>query len=190
MEAEKRMMGYLPPYWEKSAEMQQILKTEGAEIDTLNERIKYIYLDAFIMRASEERIAEWEQWLKLPPAGTLDERRRRILSYFQVFVKLNEGVIKTLVAVIYNGARAKVAFVDGEIKIVVVPLPENYLDTDTSLLISQLEPKKPCHIGVSAKRFQCTWGDINREFKTWAEAKAKRPTWRDILLHVPDDIEV
>ncbi len=189
MSAEKRMMGYLPPYWENSAEMQQILKTEGAEIDTLHERTKCIYLDAFIMSAGEARIAEWEKWLKLPPSGTLEERRRRILSYFQVFVKLNEGVLKTLVAVIYNGARAKVAFVDGEIKIVVVPLPENYLDTDTTLLISQLESKKPCHIGVSAKRFQCTWGDINREFKTWAEAKAKRPTWRDILLHVPDDIE-
>ena len=189
MSAEKRMMGYLPPYWQESAEMKQILKTEGAEIDTLHERTKCIYLDAFIMSAGEARIAEWEKWLKLPPSGTLEERRRRILSYFQVFVKLNEGSIKTLVAVIYNGARAKVAFVDGEIKIVVVPLPENYLDTDTTLLISQLESKKPCHIGVSAKRFQCTWGDINREFKTWAEAKAKRPTWRDILLHVPDDIE-
>ena len=190
MNAEKRMMGYLPPYWESSAEMQQILKTEGVEIDTLNERIKYIYLDAFIMHASEERIAEWEKWLKLPPNGTLDERRRRILSYFQVFVKLNEGIIKTLVAVIYNGARSKVTFVDGEIKIVIVPSPEDYLDTDISLLISQLEPKKPCHIGISATRFQCTWGDINRDFDTWAAAKAKRPTWGDILMHVPNEIEV
>ena len=190
MSAEKRMMGYLPPYWHDSAEMQQILKTEGAEIDTLNERIESIYLDAFIMSASESRIAEWEKWLKLPPAGTLDERRRRILSYFQVFVKLNEGVIKTLVAMLYRDARAKVVFSDGEIKIVIIPLPENYLDTDTTLLIEQLAPKKPCHIGVSASRFQCTWGDINREFDTWAEAKAKRPTWRDILLHVPEDIEI
>ena len=190
MEAEKRMMGYLPPYWHESAEMKQILKTEGVEIDTLNERIKSIYFDAFIMTASEARISEWEKWLKLPPAGTLDERRRKVLSYFQVFVKLNEGAIKTLVAVLYRDARAKVSFKDGEIKIIIIPMPENYLDTDTDLLVKQLETKKPCHIGVSASRFQCTWGDINREFKTWAEAKSKRPTWRDIMLHVPDDIEV
>ena len=154
MSAEKRMMGYLPPYWEESAEMQQILKTEGAEIDTLNERTKSIYLDAFIMSASESRIYEWEKWLKLPPAGTLEERKRKVLSYFQVFVKLNEGVIKTLASVVYNGARAKVKFEDGEIKIMIIPLPENYLDTDTNLLVEQLEPKKPCHIGVSASRFQ------------------------------------
>lgn len=190
MTVAKRMMGYLPPYWHESLEMQEILKAQGKEIELLNTKIESIYLDAFIMSASESRIAEWEKWLKLPPSGTLDERRRRILSYFQVFVKLNEGVIKTLASVLYRGARAKVSFADGEIKIIVVPLPENYLDTDTKLLVSQLEPKKPCHIGVKASRFQCTWGDINNSFGTWAEAHAKRPTWRDILLHVPDDIEI
>ena len=190
MSAEKRMMGYLPPYWHESAEMQQILRTAGAEIDTLNKKIECIYLDAFIMTAGESRIAEWEKWLKLPPAGTLDERRRRVLSYFQVFVKLNEGVIKTLVAVLYRDARAKVTFADGEIKIIVIPWPENYLDTDTALLVEQLETKKPCHIGIAARRFQCTWGDINNSFATWAAAKTQRPTWRDIMLHIPDDIEI
>ncbi len=190
MDAKKRMMGYLPPYWHESAEMQQILHTQGVELDTLKEKIQGIYNDAFIMLAGESRIAEWEKWLGLPPVGTLDERRRKVLSYFQVFVKLNEGVIKTLTATIYRGARAKVKFLDGTIRIVVIPLPENYTDTDTSLLVTQLEPKKPCHIGIDAKRFQCTWGDINSSFATWANAMAARPTWRDILLHIPDNIEI
>lgn len=187
--AGKRMMGYLPPYWHENAEMQQIMQTDGAEVATLNQQAESIYTDAFIMQASESRIAEWEKWLKLPPTGTLDERRRKILSYFQVFVKLNEGVIKTLAAAIYRGARARVRFLDSEIKILVIPLPENYHDTDTSLLVMQLEPKKPCHIGVSASRYQCTWGDINRSFTTWGHAKAERPTWRDIILHIPNYIE-
>lgn len=183
------MMGYLPPYWYPNKEMQQILQTEGAEVDTINEKTSCIYNDAFIMLASESRIAEWEKRLSLPPTGTLEERKRRVLSYFQVFVKLNEGVIKTLTAILYRGARAKVTFADGEIKIVVIPLPENYLDTDTSLLVTQLEPKKPCHIGIAASRYKCSWGDVKNSFATWAEVRTKRPTWRDVLLHIPDNIE-
>ena len=190
MNAEKRMMGYLPLYWHESAEMQQILRTQGVELDTLKEKIQSIYNDAFIMLASESRIAEWEKWLGLPPVGTLDERRRKVLSYFQVFVKLNEGVIKTLTATIYRGARAKVKFLDGTIRIVVIPLPENYTDTDFSLLAIQLEAKKPCHIGINTERYQATWGDINGSFITWKEAVTQRPTWRDILLHIPDNIEI
>lgn len=185
----EKMMGYLPPYWHENKEMQQILNTAGAEMALENEAAVSIYRDAFIMQANEERIAEWEQWLKLPPVGTLDERRRKILSYFQVFVKLNEGVIKTLAATLYRGARARVRFIDSTIKIVVIPLPENYLDTETALLVQQLEPKKPCHIGLSASRFTCVWDDINRSFVTWGQVLAKRPKWRDVKLHIPDYIE-
>lgn len=190
MDAAKRMMSYLPLYWHESAEMQQILQAQGAELDKLKEKIQSIYDDAFIMLAAESRIAEWEKWLGLPPVGTLDERRRKVLSYFQVFVKLNEGVIKTLTAALYNGARAKIKFLDGTINIVVIPLPENYIDTDFSLLAVQLEPKKPCHLGTNTERYQATWGDINGSFATWQEAMAKRPTWRDILLHIPANIEI
>lgn len=189
MTAEKEMMNYLPPYWHESEEMQQIMKAQGAEFDKLDVKTETIYTDAFIMTASEARIAEWEKKLKLPPAGTLDERRRKVLSYFQVFVKLSETSIQALTELLYRGARAKLVFKDSEIKIIVIPLPENYLDTDTSLLVTQLQPKKPVHIGVAAKRFQCTWGDINNSFDTWAAAYAARPTWRDIMLHIPDDIE-
>lgn len=183
----ERMLHYLPPYWHPNAEMQQIMQTEGAEVTAINQQAVCIYTDAFIMQASESRIAEWEKWLKLPPTGTLDERRRRILSYFQTFVKLSEGVIKTLVATIFNGARARVKFIDSEIQIIVIPLPENYLDTiDVTLLNTQLEPKKPCHIGIATSRYMCTWGDINRSFTTWGQAKAARPTWNDIKYHIPN----
>ncbi len=181
----KRMMGYLPDYWHNSLEMQQILHNEGLEVDTLNKKVQCIFFDAFIMTASLERIEEWEKWLKLPPVGTLDERRRRILGYFQTFVKLNEGVIKTIVAALYNNARANVSFADSEIKIEVIPLPENDKDVDFPLLYTQLEPKKPCHIGIAVKRFYCTWGDIKNGFKSWGDVKTKRKTWLDVKNFIP-----
>ena len=185
----KRMMGYLPPYWHENAEMQQIMQTDGAEVTTLNTQAKCIYTDAFIMQASESRISEWEKWLGLPPEGTLDDRRRKILSYFQTIVKLNENVIKSLASMLYRGARVKVRFLDSEIQIEFIPLPENYLDTDASLLAEQIEPKRPLHIGLSITRYQCMWGDIDRSFPSWGQAKALRPTWYDIKLHIPDYIE-
>ena len=44
----KRMMEYLPPYWYEYTEMQQILKNEGAEIDTLDDESEFILTDAFL----------------------------------------------------------------------------------------------------------------------------------------------
>lgn len=181
-----RMMEYLPPYWHEVSEMKEILETEGVELDDLIPKGRQVLLDAFIMTASESRISEWERWLKLSPSGTLDERRMQILRNFSVISKLSDDSIKALVKSLYDGARALNQFDDSEIKITVVPLPENFMDDlDLSILLEQLEYRKPCHIGVSAERAYSCWQDIYDNFDTWGDVKNTFKSWEEVLMYIP-----
>lgn len=181
-----RMLNYLPAYWQVIEEMKRILYAEGIELDGISETSERIMLDAFIMTASESRIAEWEKWLNLPPTGTLEERRWTVLQYFAVISKLTDQSIKTLVASLYNGARAVNRFEDSTIKIIVVPLPEHFMDEfDFSLLHKQLSTRKPCHIGVTAERGFSDWGDVKENFNSWGNVKSKFKTWEEVLMYIP-----
>ena len=95
--AAARMMDYLPEYWHVSPEMQAILEGDGLEVDRFLNVIASIYTDSFILTASESRIKEWEQDLKIVPTGTLEQRRLYVLSKLRGQGKLNEAKIKSIV---------------------------------------------------------------------------------------------
>lgn len=183
----KRMMGYLPPYWHEYEEMQQILKNQGLELDELDEDSNCILNDAFILTMGESRIAQWEDWLYLPPNGTLDDRRMAILSYFAVISKMTRESIQTLVRSLYNNARSTVVFKDSTIKIKIKPLSENESDElDFQRLLDQLEKRKPCHIALLTKRWMCTWGDVKNGFNTWQDVLNNRQTWWHLMMWIYD----
>lgn len=177
----KRMMEYLPPYWQEYAEMKAILRSTGSELDKLNDQSEFILTDAFIITMSERRIREWEKWLELPPTGTLEDRRLAILEYFAVISKLTKESIQVLVARLYKGARAIVRFNDSTIKITIKPLPEHDTeDIDFEILLKQLQKRKPCHIGLYADRYVSTWGEIKKGFKTWGAVKGLCRNWQEV----------
>lgn len=178
----KRMMEYLPPFWHEYAEMQQILQNEGLELDDLDDSSNCILNDAFILTMGESRIEEWEAWLKLPPNGTLDDRRMAILSYFAVIAKMTRESIEVLVASLYSNARAEVIFKNSTISITIKPLPDHDSDElDFQRLLNQLKLRKPCHITLFTERWHCTWGDIKNGFNTWQALKDDRKSWQHVL---------
>lgn len=182
----KEMMGDLPPYWHENEEMQLILNAQSIPLDKLHQEALIILQDAYLSTMSESRISEWEKWLKLEPIGTVEERRTRILRYFGVIVKLNEESIKTLVARFCNNANARVKFKDGEIKIIVIPLPENFMDElDFSILEAEIAIRKPQHLGVNIERYIATWGEIAEDFDTWGSLKTYQ-NWNEILMYISE----
>ena len=182
----ERMMSYLPEYWHPIEEMKRIFEVMGVEFDDLSEDSQRILLDAFIMSASESRIVEWEKWLKLAPTGTLEQRRLSVLQRFSVISKLTDRSIKSLVASLYNNARALTQFEDSTIKITVVPLPENFTDElDFTALLEQLNTRKPCHLGVIAERGYSDWGDVAENFNSWASVKNEFKNWEEVLMYIP-----
>lgn len=183
----KSMMENLPPYWHEYEEMQELLKAMGVEIDDLTDDADAIITDSFILTMGESRIEEWEHWLKLPPNGTLDDRRMAILSYFAVISKMTRESIQTLVATLYSGARAEVVFKDSTISITIKPLPDHDADElDFQRLLDQLELRKPCHIALFTKRWYCTWGDIKNGFNTWQTLKDDRNSWQHVIEFIPN----
>ena len=176
----KRMMEYLPPYWHEYVEMKEIFKTVGVELDDLETKSNQILTDAFIMTMTESRIKEWEKWLGLPPTGSLEERRLAILNYFAVISKMTKESIQVMVARLYNGARAIVRLKDSTIKITIKPLPEHAFDPlEFEILIKQLNPRKPCHIGLFVDRYVGTWGEVLKGHKTWGQVKL-HGDWHDV----------
>ena len=177
----KRMMESLPLYWHEYEEMEELLKAMGVEIDELTDDAEAIIDDAFILTMGESRIEEWEKWLKLPPNGTLDDRRMAILSYFAVISKMTRESIQTLVATLYNDARAIVRFKDSTLKVTIKPLPEHDTETiDFSLLLKQLNSRKPCHITLKVDRYISTWGEVKQGFTSWGDVKNRRQTWQQV----------
>ena len=182
----KEMMDYLPQYWQDIEEMKYILHSQGIEFESLTEEVKNILNDAYILTASEKRISQWEKRLKLPPTGTLDERRMAVLRYIAMNSKLSGTLIKSLVASAYNNARAKVDFKDSTINVIVVPLPEHFLDElDFSILEDQLELRKPCHIGLHVERGYSKWGDVKDTIRTWGDVKNDFKNWEGVYLYIP-----
>lgn len=178
----KRMMESLPLYWHEYEEMQELLKAMGVEINELTDDAEAIIDDAFIMTMGESRIEEWEKWLKLPPNGTLDDRRMAILSYFAVISKMTRESIQTLVKTLYSNARSEVVFKNSTISITIKPLPDHDSDElDFQRLLDQLKLRKPCHITLFIERWYCTWGDIKNGFNSWQALKDDRTNWQHVI---------
>ena len=167
--------------------MKRILHAQSVELTDSHEEAFVILTDAFLTTMGESRIREWEIWLKLPPTGTLEERRSRIAQKFGVVSKLNEREIKTLVATLHNDARAKVQLLDSDIKITVIPLPEHQTDElDFTSLTSQLSVRKPCHLGLIIERGYSTWGGVrDGRLRSWGEVRALKD-WEEVLLYIPE----
>lgn len=150
-----RMMGYLPAYWHEYLEMKRLLKAYSLELDELDAEHANILVDCFILEMRKERLEEWERWLKLPPEGTLQDRRLAVLGYFFNGVKMSRESIQTLVAQMYNGARAQVEFYNSTIWIKIGLLPE-YADSLFNY-----------------------WATINEKYETWGEFLAdQKHGWR------------
>ena len=182
----KEMMQYLPVYWHENEEMKRIFHAQSVEIDGLHEDALVILNDAFLATMGESRIAEWEKWLKLPNSGTLEERRLRIFQYFGVISKLNEQSIKTLVAMLHDNARASVRVINSDIYVMVLPLPENFMDElDFTQLNQQLSIRKPCHLGLIIERAFSNWGDIKNSFNSWADVRNLR-NWEEVVMFIPE----
>lgn len=201
-----RMISYLPLFWHEYPEIQELLHAYSVEIDAHNEEKSYILVDAFILEMREERIEEWERWLKLPPVGTLHDRRMAILGYFFNGVKMSRESIQAIVSQMYNGARANVAFHDSTIWIEIKPLPDRYTDFVTywvdinqnyaswgeflrdqergwelnspfKALYDYLYKRKPCHIHLVIDRYKCKWSDV-LDARDWGAVSAVN--WKDL----------
>lgn len=180
--AAQRMLGYLPEFLRTAREIKAILESEGHEIDRLSDNIQLIINDAYIMSASESRIQQWEQKLKIVPAGTLEQRKQFILAVLRGQGKLNETKIKSVVNA-FTGGEAIVTFTNSTIDIKILPpnMGDIYLFPDVE---RSLRPRVPAHIGLLVRRWYCTWNDVLQNYAHWSSV-AEAGTWQDVKNYIP-----
>ena len=82
MDSRRQLISYLPPFMQEYIEIQEIMRADQFEVDTLWDAIERAFADQFIWDATEYGVHRWEVMLKIQPkdTDTLDERKFRILA--------------------------------------------------------------------------------------------------------------
>lgn len=173
---------YLPKIMQDVREFKAFLAAEDVEVNDLKNHVKIIIDDSFILSASETRIMEWEQALKIQPYGTLPQRKSFLISYIRGQGKLNEARIKSIVEA-FTGGDSIVTFGNSNIRIQILTPPDGdvyrYPDVERAL-----SPKKPAHIGLTVERWYSTWGDVKNDFGTWGDV-GNLTNWEYLKNYIP-----
>lgn len=172
------LMKYLPEYWHQNLEMQEILKRQCEEFKVYALSQEPVFTDSFILQASESRVAEWEKKLGITAKGTLDERRQVIFGMLYSIRKLDEATIKELVKLNCSNANCIVQIKNSNIDVEVLPASHNGFYNFANLN-RVLSIKKPAHLGLKVYFYQCTWGEIEKNFTTWNDVKTYG-NWVDV----------
>ena len=172
---------YLPPFYHNVLEMVEITKTEDREFEEYAILLPWLIDEATIIKASENRVKEWESLLAITPQGTLDQRKMMIIATLRGQGKLTEAKIKSICEAFTGDPDAEVAFHNSRIKIRIYP-PGNgevFLFPD---VYRALEPLKPAHIGLEVERWYCTWGDVKQRQEDWQAVKDNFKDWNELKM--------
>lgn len=176
------LMKHLPEYWHQNLEMQEILKRQCEEFKLYVLSQEPVFTDSFILQASEDRIVEWEKKLGITGNGTLDERRQVIFSMLYSIRKLDEATIKELVRLNCSNADCNVRIKNSNIDVEVLPTSHNGYYNFANLN-RVLNIKKPAHLGLKVYFYECTWGEIKKNFSTWNDVKTYG-NWSDVNTYL------
>jgi hypothetical protein len=176
------LMQYLPEYWHSNVEMQEILKRQCEEFKLYVLSQEPVFTDSFILQASENRVVEWEKKLGITANGTLDERRQVIFGMLYSIRKLDEATIKELVKLNCSNADCNVRIKNSNIDVEVLPTSHNDYYNFANLN-RVLNIKKPAHLGLKVYFYECTWGEIKKNFSTWNDVKTYG-NWSDVNTYL------
>lgn len=176
------LISRLPLHLQNIAEFRQINNALDTEVALLNERASSIISNSTIMKADEERVAEWEKYLDINAEGNLYQRKLFLVATISGSGKLNEEKIKSLVQ-IYTGGSATVTVENSTINVKILPPKsgELFRFEDIERTLTRL---KPAHLGLVVERDYSSWNDIKTEFSSWNSIKTGLNKWNDVKNYV------
>ena len=107
----EELLTYYPRFYHGVYEMVEILKAQGKIADEIERNIEQVYFNCFIDYADEPTLAKLERFLDigLNKTRTLEERRRRIKSFFVGFGKVSASLLEEMIKS-YTGANVSSRF--------------------------------------------------------------------------------
>lgn len=177
------LINYLPSFLQVVEDYKELLNSLDIEVNYLKEGYQYILNQANILTADEQRVEEWEEFLKIDSQGDLNQRKKFIIATLTTVGKLNKSKIEEIVNIYTNGGGAEVEFVNSTIIIKVKPPKgnENFLFPDIERTINRL---KPAHLGLSIIRDYVLWNDIYLDFDSWDKVFNNFETWKDVKNYI------
>lgn len=181
--AGKRIMSYVPGYYEVSRIFRVLAQVRGAEIDALRQALDET-LAQFFARTATWSLDDWEAELGLAPQPgfTDEERRDRIVSkltgYGTCTVTLTEQVAEAYdqgsIDVIQDHTiyQVTIRFVD------TTGVPPNI--DDLKIAVREVIP---AHLGLTFEYNYLIWGELDAKNWTWDQFDALALTWDQLEVY-------
>lgn len=191
----QEMATYLPPLYDDSRVMAELLEAEGVEFDTLRGAIEELALQWFA-RSATWGLDEWEDFLELPaqPSWTDTERQDRLVSRLRGYGSATKALIKAVASSYAYGTVEVYDQNDGEpaytIRIEYVSqlgVPSNLIDAQRAI-----RAVVPAHLEITYTFNFMTWTELDtinagapRTWDQWDTADAGGPyTWDEMEVLV------
>lgn len=174
----QEMATYLPPLYESSVVMAELLEAEGADLDLLRAAIEELHAQLFVTTATWGLDA-WDTFLGLTPAtGFTDgERRDRLVARMRGWGSANKDLIKSIASSYTYGTVTVQDQNDGEAAYVVVVQLIDALGIPSTFneFSAALRAAIPAHLGVTFIFNFMTWDDLDAANWTWNQIDGTDP---------------
>lgn len=183
-EAGKRIMGYVPKYYESSRIFRALAQHRGEEVDKFRQALNET-LDQFFARTATWSLDDWEEELGLSPQPgfTTQERQDRIVSklrgYGTCTIYLAEQVAEAYdqgaIDAIQDHAiyQVTIRFVD------TLGVPPNI--EDLKIAVREVVP---AHLGLAFEYNYLIWDEYDAMGLTWNQLDALGKTWDQLEVWV------
>lgn len=146
MSGSDRLKGYLPKYYDGVLEMEQLVGTEGPEVDLMASRIEEL-LNQSYPESATWAISRYERDLQIvAEAGKpIEQRRSVVVSKMRGHGKVSGSLIKN-VAQAYDGGQVDVSVTPADYKITITFIDTLGIPPNLDDLKNALNDIKPAHL--------------------------------------------
>lgn len=179
------LIEYLPQFLREFAEYKVLFDSLDIEVQDLKDGIMYAVDQASIMNCDEERVKEWESFLRIDAQGDLYQRKLYIVATLTTVGKLNKKKIEDIVNIYTNGGGCIVKFEESTIKVQVKPPNggEIFLFPDIERTLDKM---KPAHLALLVTRFYSKYSDIKTDFADYQAIKDRFDTYNQVFAYIKE----
>ena len=156
------LIDYVTDYLKDFKEIQEIMRTETVELQSLWEKQEQLTEESFITSCSVDGISRYERMLQITPLAndTLETRKIRVLSKWNTAVPYNFAYLEKQLSILCgeNGYRIEVDFSGQEVTVKVELTSKNMVDPVRSML----EEVLPCNLIRNVQLLYNTHGLLSR----------------------------
>lgn len=175
----KKLMSYLPDYYEEIQEFVEIMQTEDIEFDKLNAALVDTFRQ-FHPETATWGIKFWEKDLKIisMPSKPIEQRRSVVISKMRGSGKVSASMIKN-VAESYDGGEVEVSVFPSDYSFRIEFVSTMGIPPNINDLKAAIEEIKPAHLAIEYKFRYFTYSDLRESGSLYSDLLDK--TYEQLL---------